>query len=131
MIPYDPSLMLTWYNIDQGIQLNDIQRNSSFLSDNHNNTIHLNVVPWNLVSSKFENKRPQAPFYFGAQNDLDIGPLRPIFITLLKVAQIDMLTKTESKRVKNDQMPELLLILRPKVAKKIGLWGPYSPHSLK
>ena len=30
--------------------------------------------------------------YFGAQNEPEIGPLRPIFNTPLKVAQIDMYT---------------------------------------
>ena len=38
--------------------------------------------------------------YFGAQSDPEIGPLRPIFNTPLKVAQIDMYTKTETTDVK-------------------------------
>ena len=35
--------------------------------------------------------------YFEAQNHPEIGPLRPIFNTLLKIAQIDMYTKTVAK----------------------------------
>ena len=71
-------------------------------------------------------------FYFGAQYDFEIGPLRPIFNTPLKVAQIDIYTKTHEKPVENcwenDHIPEFLLILGPKVARKLDLWGPYSPH---
>ena len=37
--------------------------------------------------------------YLGAQNDPEIGPLGPIFNTLLKVAQIDMYTKTDAQPV--------------------------------
>ena len=37
---------------------------------------------------------------FETQNDPEIGPLRPIFNTPLKVAQIGMLTKTGGKPVK-------------------------------
>ena len=40
-------------------------------------------------------------FYFGAQNDPKIGPLRPIFNTPLKLAKIDMYTKTDVKPVEN------------------------------
>ena len=50
-------------------------------------------------------------FYFGAQNDPQIGHLRPIFNTPLKVAQIDLYTKTDAKPLEtfweNDQRPEL------------------------
>ena len=71
-------------------------------------------------------------FYFGAQNDPEIGPLRPTFNTPLKVAQINMKTKTDAKTVEifweNDQRPKFLLILGPKVGPKLDLWGPYSPH---
>ena len=50
-------------------------------------------------------------FYFGAPNNPEIGPLRPIFNTLLK-AQIDMQTKTDAKPVENDQKrPEFLIII--------------------
>ena len=63
--------------------------------------------------------------YLGAQNGPEIGPLRPIFNTPLKVAQIDMYTKTDAKPVEifleNDRRPEYLLILGPKVAHKLGL----------
>ena len=38
---------------------------------------------------------------FWAQNDTKIGPPMPIFNTPLKVAQIDMNTKTDSKPVEN------------------------------
>ena len=37
--------------------------------------------------------------YLGAQNDPEIGPLVPIFNTPLKVAQIDIYTKTDAKPV--------------------------------
>ena len=40
-------------------------------------------------------------FYFGAQNDTEIGPMKPIFNTLLKIAQIDKQTKTNVKPVDN------------------------------
>ena len=69
---------------------------------------------------------------FGAQNDPESGPLKPIFNTPLKVAHIDMYTKTDVKPVdnflENDQRLEFLLILGPKVAQQLGLWGPNSPH---
>ena len=38
--------------------------------------------------------------YFGAQNDPEIGPRRPIFNTPLKVSQIDKYTKIDAKLVK-------------------------------
>ena len=63
--------------------------------------------------------------YLGAQNDPESGPLGPIFNIPLKVAQIDMYTKTDAKPAKNfwenDQRPEFLLILAPKVAQKLCL----------
>ena len=69
---------------------------------------------------------------FCGQNDQEIGPLRPIFNTSLKIAQIDMYTKTGVELVgnvfKNYQRLEFLVILGPKVAQKLDLWGPYSPH---
>ena len=56
--------------------------------------------------------------YLGAQNDPEIGPLGPIFNTLLKLAQIDMYTKTDAQPVgniwENDQRPEFWLIWGPK-----------------
>ena len=62
--------------------------------------------------------------YFVAQNDPEIGPLMPIFNTPLKVAQIDMCTKTDAKPVENfrdnDQRLEFLIILGPEVAQKLG-----------
>ena len=39
--------------------------------------------------------------YFGAQNDPEIVPLGPIFNAPLKIAQIDMYTKTDVKPLKN------------------------------
>ena len=39
--------------------------------------------------------------YFGAPNDQEIRPLRPIFNTPLKVAQIEMYTKTDKKPMEN------------------------------
>ena len=38
--------------------------------------------------------------YLGAQNDPEIGPLGTIFNTPLKVAQIDMYTKTDAQPVR-------------------------------
>ena len=70
--------------------------------------------------------------YLGAQNDMEIGPLGPIFNTPLQVAQIDMYIKTDAQPVgsfwENDQRPEFWLIWGPKVAQKLVLWGPHSPH---
>ena len=58
--------------------------------------------------------------YLGAQNDPEIGPLGPIFNTPLKVAQIDMYTKTDAQPVgnllENYERPEFWLIWGPKVA---------------
>ena len=38
---------------------------------------------------------------FWGPNDTEIGPLRPLFNTPLKVAQIDMQTKTGAKQVES------------------------------
>ena len=46
-------------------------------------------------------KKTWITIYFGAQNDPEIGPLRPIFNTPLKVAQINMYTQTDVKPVEN------------------------------
>ena len=58
--------------------------------------------------------------YLGAQNDPEIGPLGPILNTPLKVAKIDMHTKTDTQPLgifwENDQRPEFLLIWGLKVA---------------
>ena len=76
--------------------------------------------------------RPELWSILGPKMTPKIGPLRPIFNTPLRVAQIDMYTETDAKPVEffleNDQRPESLLIFEPKVAHKLGLWGPYSPH---
>ena len=73
--------------------------------------------------------------YFGAQSGPKIGPLRPIFSTHLKVLAMSMWSNTDAKPVKtfweNDQRPEFLLILGPKMAPKLGLWGPYFTHHWK
>ena len=71
--------------------------------------------------------------YLGAPNDLEIGPLRPIFNTpLKKVAQIDMYTKTDTKPVEifweNDQRPEFLLTLF--WGPNLGPWGPVLSMSM-
>ena len=59
--------------------------------------------------------------YSAAQNDPEIGPLGPIFNTPLKVPQIDMYTKTDTKPVEkfweNYERPEFLLIMGPKWSK--------------
>ena len=61
-------------------------------------------------------------FYLGAQNDPKSGPLGLIFNIPFKVAQIDVYTKTDTKPVENcwenDQRPDFLLILVPKVTQK-------------
>ena len=50
--------------------------------------------------------------------DPEIGPLRPTFNKPLKVAQIDVYTRTDAKPVEkfweNDQRPEFLHIWGPK-----------------
>ena len=85
---------------------------------------------WNLW--KMFDKMTWIMIYFGAQNDSEIGPLGPIFNTPLKVAQIDMYTKTDAQPVgnflENHRRPEFWLIWGHKVAQQLGLWGPYSPH---
>ena len=62
--------------------------------------------------------------YLGAQNDPEIGPLGPVFNTPLKVAQIDMYTKTYVKPVgiflENDQRTEFWLIWGPKWPKNLA-----------
>ena len=64
--------------------------------------------------------RPELWYILGPKMTRKIRPLRPIFNIPLKVAQIDMYTKTDAKPVENfcenDQRPEFLLILEPKVA---------------
>ena len=46
-----------------------------------------------------------------------------------------MYTKTDAQPVgifwENDQRTEFCLICGPKVVKKLGLWGPFSPHIKK
>ena len=78
------------------------------------------------------DKMTWSMIYLGAQNDPEIGPLGLIFNTPLKVAQIDMYTKTDAQPVgnflENNKRPEFWLIWGPKVAQKLGLWGPHSPH---
>ena len=57
--------------------------------------------------------------YLGAQNDPETGPLRPIFITSLNLVHWHVhqdWCKTNGKCLTNDQIPELLLILGPRVA---------------
>ena len=67
---------------------------------------------------KMFDKMTWIMIYLGAQNDPEIGPLGPIFNTPLKVAQIDMFTKTDAQPVgnflENDQRPEFWLIWGPK-----------------
>ena len=62
-------------------------------------------------------------FYFWDQNNLKIEPVRSIF------------NKTDAKPEEtfweNVQRPEFVLILGPKVALKLDVWGPYSPHIWK
>ena len=71
-------------------------------------------------------------FYLGAQNDPEIGPLRLILNIPLKVAQIDMLTKTDAKPVESfEKMTKdrnFHLFWCPKWPKKLDRWGSYSPH---
>ena len=72
---------------------------------------------------------------FGAQNDPKIGPLGPIFNTLIKVAQIDMYTKTDAKPVgiclENNQRPGFLLIYGAQCGPKIGPLRPIFSTYLK
>ena len=69
----------------------------------------------------------------GNQNDAEIGPLGPIFNTLLSVAQIDMYTKTDAQPVEkfweNCQRSEFSLILGAQSVPKIGSLRPiFSTH---
>ena len=62
--------------------------------------------------------------YLGAENDPEIGPLGPIFNTSLKVAQMDVYTKTDAQPVgnclENDQRPEFFTYLGAQSGPKIG-----------
>ena len=72
-------------------------------------------------------------FIWGPKVAKKIAPLRPIFSTLLKVFAMGMRSNTDVKPVKtflkNDQRPEFLHILWPKIVPKLGLCGPYIPHT--
>ena len=65
--------------------------------------------------------------YFGAQNDPEIGPETDIQRTSKSSSNwhANPQTKTDAKPV---ERLEFLLILGPKVAQKLDLWSPYSPH---
>ena len=72
-------------------------------------------------------------FYFGAQNDTKIGPMKPIFNTLLKIAQIDMHTKTNVKPVdnflENDQRRDFFINFGAQSGPTIGPLRPiFSTH---
>ena len=73
--------------------------------------------------------------YFKAQNDLKIGPLRPIFSTPLKVPEMRMWSNTDVKPVKtfweNEQRLEFQLILGSKMWTILGLRDPYSTYRQK
>ena len=86
---------------------------------------------WCATSGKFLRKWPKTGILtsLGAQSGPKIGPLRPIFSTHLKVIGMSMWSNTVVKPVKtfweSDQTPEIFLTLGPKMAQKLGLWGPY------
>ena len=73
--------------------------------------------------------------YFGAQSAPKIGLLRPIFSILLKVLAMSMWSNTDVETMntfwENEQRPEFWLIWGPKLAPKLGLWGPYSTQHWK
>ena len=71
--------------------------------------------------------------YLGAQYDLEIGPLGPIFNTPQKLARIDMYTKTDAKLVENfwenDQKTGILTYLGAQSGPEIGTLRPiFSTH---
>ena len=65
--------------------------------------------------------------YLGGQNDPENGPLGSIFNTPLKVAQIDMYTKTDAQPVGKWPKTGILTYFRAQSGPKLVLWGPYSP----
>ena len=81
------------------------------------------------VENFWENDLRRIFTYFGAQSGPKIGPLRPVFSTYLKVFAMSMWGNTDVKTVKtfwkSDHTPEFWLTLGPKMAQKLGLWGPY------
>ena len=130
------SIQEAWWHNKLRCNLNSRPRNTSFGAHNwnaHRSTPNKHVKrEWCETIGKCFDKMTWIMIYLGAQNDPEIGPLGSIFNTLLKVSQIDMYTKTDAQPVgniwENDQRPEFWLIWGPKVAPKLGLWGPYSPH---
>ena len=81
------------------------------------------------------DQRPEFWLIWRAHGGPKIGPLRPIFSTHLKVLGMSMWSNTVVKPVKtfweSDQTPEIYLTLGPKIAQKLGLWGPYFTHLWK
>ena len=71
--------------------------------------------------------------YFVTQRGPKFGRMRPIFSTHIKVLAISTWSNTDVKPMKtfweNEQRPEFWLILGPKMALKLDLYGIYSTHS--
>ena len=92
---------------------------------------------WCETSENLLRKWPKTLIftYFVAQNSPQIGPLRPIFHTPLKVLAMSMWSNTTVKPMKtfwdHDQSPEFWLILESKMAQKLDLWGPNYTHLWK
>ena len=86
---------------------------------------------WTETSGAFLRKWPKIRIftYFGAQSSPEIGPLRPIFSTHLKVLAMSMWSITGVKPVKTfweiGQIPAFWLTLGPKIAQNLGFQGPY------
>ena len=108
----------------------------------HKNTPNKHVKQeWYETNGKYLRKwvKTWIMIYFRAPNDPGIEPLRPIFNTPPKVAQIDMYTKTDAKPVENfwesnKRKPScwlILALLGPKRDRKFGLQGPFFTHTWK
>ena len=91
---------------------------------------------WCEISENFLRKLPKTWFFtYLWENGPKIGPLRPIFHTLMKVLAINMRSNNDVKPVKtfceSDLSLWFWLILGSKMARKLGLWGPYYTHPWK
>ena len=116
--------------------LNSRPRNRAFRAHHwnaHKSTPNKHATQeWCETGGKYLRKwrRTWIMIYFEAQNGPDIGPVRPMFNTTLKVAQIDMYTKTHAKPVENFWKKRKIKMTKdgnfylfggPKWSKKLGL----------
>ena len=109
----------------------DIQHTSKRYSNWHVNQ------DWCETSGNFLRKWTKTGIftYSGAHRGPNIGPLRPVLSTHLKVLAMSTWSNTDVKPVKpfweNDQKPEFWIILRPEMAPILDLWGPCSTYYWK